>query len=68
MENIDKINANKLKADKALKQIVEMIEDAIILSEKLGKHPLSSGCSCMACVTQKKRMLERRVYKSKFLL
>jgi len=68
LENIDKINANKLKADKALKQIVEMIEESIILSEKLGKHPLDGGCSCMACVTQKKRMLEPRVYKSKFLL
>lgn len=68
MENIEKNNPSKLQADKTFKQIIGMIEESIALSEKLGDHPLAPDCSCMACVTKKKRMLERRVYKSKFSL
>ncbi len=68
MENIEKNTSSKLKSDKAFKQIIDMISESIVLSEKLGEHPFASGCSCMACVTKKKRMLERRVFKSKFSL
>ena len=39
-------------------RIVEMIEASRELSEKKGKHPLESGCCCISCVNQRKRLLE----------
>lgn len=68
MENIDKSNFPKRKTDKAFNQIIELIDASIVLSEKLGKHPFAGDCSCMACITRKKRMLQQRFHESKFSL
>lgn len=38
--------------------IIETIDAAFHLSEKLGRHPLTIGCNCMACVHQRKRLLK----------
>jgi hypothetical protein len=40
------------------RMIIETIEAALELAEKLGRHPLTKGCNCMACLHQRKRLLE----------
>jgi len=39
------------------RMIIETIEAALELAEKLGRHPLTKGCNCMACLHQRKRLL-----------
>ncbi len=39
------------------KIIMEMIDASIKLSQKLGKHPLTKGCNCIACVRERKKIL-----------
>ncbi len=39
------------------KRIIEMIDASIELAEKLGKHPLKSGCNCIVCVNKRKELL-----------
>ena len=50
------------------KMILEMINASWELAERLGKHPLKSGCNCIACVNRRKRMLDERNVEWKFEL
>jgi len=36
---------------------MEMIDASIELSQKLGKHPVTKGCNCIACVSERKKIL-----------
>jgi hypothetical protein len=38
--------------------IIRMIDACQSLSAKLGRHPLTKGCNCLACIHQRKRLLE----------
>ena len=40
------------------KMIVEMIDASFKLAEKLGRHPLTKGCNCIACIHKRKRILQ----------
>jgi len=44
--------------DAQRRMIIETIDAALHLAEQLGRHPLTKGCNCMACVHQRKRLLE----------
>lgn len=48
--------------------IIEMIEASMDLSGKLGKHPLTNGCPCIACVIQRKRIIAPKIGKARFIL
>lgn len=48
--------------------IVEMINASWELAERLGKHPLKSGCNCIACVNKRKLLLKRLEQEWKFRL
>jgi hypothetical protein len=37
--------------------ILEMIDAAIDLSRQKGPHPLTPGCTCIACVNRRKAVL-----------
>ena len=37
--------------------ITEMIEASMRLAKEKGPHPLTPGCSCIACVNKRKRKL-----------
>ena len=53
-----KISLKKNRSgDAQRRMIIETIDAALNLSEKLGRHPLTKGCNCMACVHGRKRML-----------
>lgn len=51
-----------------LSMIVEMIDASWELAERLGKHPLKSGCNCISCVNKRKRLLKRLEQEWKFSL
>ncbi|MDZ7831925.1 MAG: hypothetical protein U5L07_09270 [Desulfobacterales bacterium] len=38
--------------------ITEMIEASMRLAMEKGPHPLTPGCSCIACVNKRKRKLD----------
>jgi hypothetical protein len=40
------------------RMIVEMINAGFRLAEKLGRHPLTKGCNCIACVNRRKRIFK----------
>jgi len=40
------------------RMIIRMIDACLSLSAKLGRHPLTKGCNCLACIHQRKRLLE----------
>ena len=48
--------------------IIEMINPSWDLAERLGKHPLKSGCNCISCVNRRKRILEEQKGEWKFVL
>lgn len=48
--------------------ILEMINASWELAERLGEHPLKSGCNCITCVNRRKRMLDERNVEWKFEL
>ena len=48
--------------------IVEMINASWELAERLGKHPLKSGCNCISCVNKRKRLLKGLEQEWKFRL
>jgi len=48
--------------------IVEMIDASIELAEKLGKHPLTKGCNCIACVNKRKALIEKKSDSWRFTL
>ncbi len=52
------MNKSKKSIKEERKMILEMIEASWELSERLGKHELTPGCNCIACVIQRKRILE----------
>jgi len=54
--------------DAQRRMIIEIIDDALQLAEKLGPHPLTRGCNCMACVHQRKRLLRIRGTDCRFKL
>ncbi len=58
----EKTPVNQIKRTKsgALQHqiIMEMISASYDLAEKLGRHPLTKGCSCIACVNKRKRILK----------
>lgn len=37
--------------------IIEMIEASMQLAMEKGPHPMTPGCSCIACVNKRKRKL-----------
>ena len=39
------------------RMIVEMIDYSMALSVRKGKHALTRGCNCIACVDKRKRIL-----------
>lgn len=53
---MDKDKKTYIRARRKL--IVEMIEASMKLAAEKGEHPLTPGCSCIACVTQRKRILQ----------
>jgi len=50
------------------RMIIETIETALELAEKLGRHPLTKGCNCMACLHRRKRLLKITEKEWKFRL
>ncbi len=48
--------------------IVEMINASWELAERIGKHPLKSGCNCISCVNKRKHLLKRPEQEWKFSL
>lgn len=54
------------KAEQSM--IVEMINASWELAERIGKHPLRSGCNCISCVNKRKHLLERPEHEWKFSL
>lgn len=50
------------------KMILEMINASWELAERLGEHPLKSGCNCITCVNRRKQILEQRESEWKFKL
>ncbi|MBF0450940.1 MAG: hypothetical protein HQK75_09580 [Candidatus Magnetomorum sp.] len=48
--------------------VMGIIDDAMDLSEKLGKHELTNGCLCYRCITKRKRMLYPPIKKWKYHL
>ncbi|MBW1909678.1 MAG: hypothetical protein JRJ11_09095 [Deltaproteobacteria bacterium] len=61
-----KTNQKALKEER--KMILEMINASWELAECQGKHPLKSGCNCIACVNKRKRLLEKSENEWKFKL
>ena len=41
------------------KMILEMINASWDLAEQLGKHPVTAGCNCIACVNGRKRLIDK---------
>ncbi len=39
------------------RMIIEMINASWDLAEQLGKHPVTAGCNCIACVNRRKRLI-----------
>jgi len=50
------------------RMIVEMIDAGFRLAEKLGPHPLTKGCNCIACIHKRKRILQPSEMNWKFKL
>lgn len=46
---------NKIISNRRM--VFEMIEASMDLAQKKGIHPLTSGCNCIRCVNQRKRIL-----------
>ena len=53
-----KKNQETLREERRM--ILEMINASRDLAEQLGKHPITAGCNCIACVNDRKRL----IYKS----
>ncbi len=50
------------------KRIYEMIDASAELAAKLGKHPLTKGCACIACADKRKRLVQVNIRDWKFRL
>ena len=53
-----KKNKETLKEERRM--ILEMINASWDLAEQLGKHPVTAGCNCIACVNGRKRLINKR--------
>ena len=53
---MDKDKKTYIRARRQL--IIEMIEASMKLAADKGAHPLTPGCSCIACVNKRKRILQ----------
>ena len=54
------MNKSKKAIKEDRKMILEMINASLELSERLGKHELTPGCNCIACVIKRKKILDTR--------
>jgi len=61
-----KKNQKYLKEEKKI--IFEMIDASWELAQRLGKHPVKTGCNCISCVNNRKRILKKQEVKWKFNL
>jgi len=59
---------NQMAIQQERKMILEMIEASWELAERLGEHPLRTGCNCISCVNRRKRILEKREREWEFRL
>ena len=50
------------------KMILEMINASWDLAEQLGKHPVTAGCNCIACVNRRKQLIDQSTEVWKFEL
>ncbi|MEA1946367.1 MAG: hypothetical protein U9N83_03575 [Thermodesulfobacteriota bacterium] len=50
------------------KMIFEMIDASWELAERLGDHPVTTGCNCISCVNKRKRILKKHEKEWKFSL
>jgi hypothetical protein len=50
------------------KMILEMINASWELADHLGKHPVRTGCSCIACVNKRKQLIDQSTGVWKFEL
>ena len=55
-----KKNQETLKEEQR-RMILEMINASWDLAEKLGKHPVTPCCNCVACVSGRKRLIHKGV-------
>jgi hypothetical protein len=53
-------NQETLKEEQR-RMILEMINASWDLAEKLGKHPVTASCNCIACVNGRKRIIDKSV-------
>ena len=61
-----KKNQKSVKEEKKI--IFEMIDASWELAQRLGKHPVKTGCNCISCVNNRKRILKKQKVKWKFNL
>jgi len=61
-------NKEDITLEEKRNMIVEMIDASIELAEKLGKHPLTKGCNCIACVNKRKALIEKKSDSWRFTL
>ncbi len=59
---------SKTEQHNAQRLIFEMIEASIELSIKKGKHSLTKGCNCIACVNKRKELLRGKEPEWKYTL
>ena len=50
------------------KKIIEMINASWELAQRVGEHPVKTGCNCISCVNKRKRILKKQEVKWKFNL
>ncbi|MBI9085587.1 MAG: hypothetical protein JEZ11_18460 [Desulfobacterales bacterium] len=46
---------NRMVAERRM--IYEMIEASMALAKKKGTHPITAGCSCIACANRRKALI-----------
>lgn len=50
------------------KMILEMISASWELADRLGEHGVKAGCSCIACVIKRKRLITGKTLEWKYEL
>jgi len=51
---------NQMSVKEEKKIIFEMIDASWELAQRLGKHPVKTGCNCISCVNKRKRILKKQ--------
>jgi hypothetical protein len=59
---------NQMSVKEEKKIIFEMIDASWELAQRLGKHPVKTGCNCISCVNKRKRILKKQEVKWMFNL